>query len=130
MTSFHSGRRGQDGDGWWFLAELKPSSSARGPAGRGGPVACGQRITAPPSASRADWGSVSVCFDIHRHIHERKCLIFLAPVNVVNVVNVYPGSLSCARARARTCKGRKSIHDIHDIHERRLTDCYRVIFSR
>lgn len=76
-------------------------------------MARGRRITAPPSAIRADWGSVNVDRDIHRHIHHRKPAVLLGPVNVMNVVNVYPHLPSRVRARPYTRKGRKNIHNIH-----------------
>ena len=81
-----------------------------GPSGR-----CGRaRITAPPSASRADWGSVNVrSRHSPAHSPSETRWIFLGLVNVVNVVNVFPGPLSRGRARAHMRKGWKNIHDIH-----------------
>ena len=88
-----------------FLAELSVVVRLWGVWGAGGPVAFGRRITAPRPARRADWGLVNVDLNVHHYVHRRKSLNSLGPVNVVNVVNVFPYPLSCARARARTRKG-------------------------
>ena len=104
----------------WFLAELAVvvRFCCLG-GGRGGRrVACGRRITALRPARQADLELVNVGPNVHHNVHHQKPLDLLGPVNVVNVVNVFP-LLSRMRARARPHmrKGWKNVHDVHDVHE-------------
>ena len=84
----------------------------------------GGGVMARPRARRAVPVSVRVVNmpgNVHRNVHGRNPTPLLGPVNVVNVVNVFPGSSSGGRARPRMRKGSENVHDVHDVHENRST---------